>query len=269
MTKDVNRRAYHSPRRVAAAAATRQAILTAAPSEFLRNGYTATTIAGIARAANVAVDTVYASVGRKPALFRQLIETSIAGQDQAVPVGEGESVRQIRSMATASDKIEVYASTIAAIHQRLAPLFLALREAATANPELGELWAQVADRRARNMRELRSRGHRRAARGAHPRRGRRRPVEHERRGILHPARPRPGLDTATVWAMARRGLAQATRHPERPDATGGRDPYRWSPRAGRSTVRAQHETPHNPVARPRERIQRRLPLLPAQHPSER
>jgi AcrR family transcriptional regulator len=154
MTKDVNRRAYHSPRRAAAAATTRQAILTAARSEFLRNGYTATTIAGIARAADVAVDTVYASVGRKPALLRQLIETSIAGQDQAVPVGEGESVRQIRSMATASDKIEVYASTIAAIHQRLAPLFLALREAATANPELGELWAQVADRRARNMREL-------------------------------------------------------------------------------------------------------------------
>jgi AcrR family transcriptional regulator len=154
MTKDVNRRAYHSPRRVAAAAATREAILTAARSEFLRNGYTATTIAGIARAANVAVDTVYNSVGRKPALFRQLIETSIAGQDQAVPVGDGEGVRQIRSMATASDKIEVYASTIAAIHQRLAPLFLALREAATAHPELGELWSQVADRRARNMREL-------------------------------------------------------------------------------------------------------------------
>jgi AcrR family transcriptional regulator len=148
MTSDVNRRAYHSPRRDAAAAATRQAILRAARSEFLRKGYAATTIAGIAQAANVAVDTVYASVGRKPALFRQLIETSIAGQDQAVPVP------QIRSAATASDKIELYASTIAAIHQRLAPLFLALREAATAHPELGELWSQIADRRARSMHEL-------------------------------------------------------------------------------------------------------------------
>jgi AcrR family transcriptional regulator len=61
------------------AATTRQAILTAARSEFLRKGYTATTVAGIARAANVAADTMYASVGRKPALFRHLIETSIAG----------------------------------------------------------------------------------------------------------------------------------------------------------------------------------------------
>jgi AcrR family transcriptional regulator len=154
MTKDVNRRAYHSPRRAAAAAATRQAILTAARAEFLRNGYTATTIAGIARAANVAVDTVYASVGRKPALFRKLIETSLAGQDQTPPTAEGQTVRQIRAAATGSNKIEIYASTIAAIHQRLAPLFLALREAATLHPELGQLWSEVADRRARDIHAL-------------------------------------------------------------------------------------------------------------------
>ncbi|MPZ63861.1 MAG: TetR family transcriptional regulator [Propionibacteriales bacterium] len=154
MAKDVKRRAYHSPRRAAAAAATRQAILAVARSEFLRRGYTATTIAGIARAANVAVDTVYASVGRKPALFRELIETSIAGPDPLVPVAEDEDVRQIRAAATGSDKIEIYASTTAAIHQRLAPLFLALREAATAHPELGQLWSQVADLRARDMHAL-------------------------------------------------------------------------------------------------------------------
>jgi AcrR family transcriptional regulator len=151
MGNEVNRRPYHSPRRTAAAAATRQAILAAARSEFLRNGYTATTIAGIAQAANVAVDTVYASVGRKPALFRHLIETAIAGQDQDVPL-DADYLPQIRSAPTASDKIELYASTIATIQQRLAPLFLALREAATAHPELGELWSQVADRRARAMR---------------------------------------------------------------------------------------------------------------------
>jgi AcrR family transcriptional regulator len=151
MTKDVKRRAYHSPRRAAAAAATRQAILVAARSEFLRNGYTATTIAGIARAANVAVDTVYTSVGRKPALFRTLIEASLAGEDQTLPAPEGENVRQIRAATTGREKIEIYASTIAAIHQRLAPLFLALRQAATVHPELGQLWSQVADRRARDM----------------------------------------------------------------------------------------------------------------------
>jgi AcrR family transcriptional regulator len=156
MAKDVKRRAYHSPRRAAAAAATRRAILTAARSEFLRNGYTATTVAGIARAADVAVDTVYTSVGRKPALFRELIETSLAGQDQALPTAEDGGIGQIRAAATGRDKIEVYASTIAAIHQRLAPLFLALREAATAHPELGELWSQVADGRVREMHALAS-----------------------------------------------------------------------------------------------------------------
>jgi AcrR family transcriptional regulator len=154
MGEEVKRRPYHSPRRFAAAAATRQAILTAARSEFLRKGYTATTIAGIAEAADVAVDTVYASVGRKPALFRELIEAALAGRDQDGPVADGDYLLQIRSASTAGAKIELYASTIAAIHQRLAPLFLALREAATAHPELAELWSQVADRRVQDMRAL-------------------------------------------------------------------------------------------------------------------
>jgi AcrR family transcriptional regulator len=154
MVKEVKRRPYHSPRRIAAAAATRQAILTAARSEFLRKGYTATTIAGIAEAADVAVDTVYASVGRKPALFRELIETALAGRDQDGPVADGDYLLQLRSAPTAGEKIELYASTIAAIHERLAPLFLALREAATAHPELAELWSQVSDLRVRDMRAL-------------------------------------------------------------------------------------------------------------------
>jgi hypothetical protein len=47
-------------------------------------------------------------------------------------------------------------------------------------------------------------------------------VEHERRGILHSARPRSGLVTAAFWAVARPGLAQAAHHPEHSDATGGR-----------------------------------------------
>jgi len=65
------RRVYRSPRRTRQAAETRLAILAAARELFARAGYTATTVAQIAATAAVSVDTVYATVGRKPALLRR------------------------------------------------------------------------------------------------------------------------------------------------------------------------------------------------------
>jgi len=73
------KRRYDASRRRQAAERTRTAILDAALYLFTRQGYTATTMAAIAAQAGVALDTVYASVGRKPDLARLLIETAISG----------------------------------------------------------------------------------------------------------------------------------------------------------------------------------------------
>ncbi|MBV9577670.1 MAG: helix-turn-helix transcriptional regulator [Chloroflexi bacterium] len=63
--------------RQAAAQLTRRAILDAATRLFTERGYARTTMADIAAGAGVALDTVYASVGRKAALFRLLVEAAI------------------------------------------------------------------------------------------------------------------------------------------------------------------------------------------------
>lgn len=68
---------YRSPRREAAAEATREAILREARELFLRQGYGATTVSDIARAAQVATPTVYASTGGKAALFAELLKPAI------------------------------------------------------------------------------------------------------------------------------------------------------------------------------------------------
>jgi AcrR family transcriptional regulator len=68
---------YHSPRRAAAAAATRQAIVSSARELFLDRGYSAATIADIARHARVAVPTVYASVGGKADILRLIVEPTV------------------------------------------------------------------------------------------------------------------------------------------------------------------------------------------------
>lgn len=149
-----HRRAYESPGRRAAAVRTRGAILDAARRLFAERGYTATTVAAIAAAAGVALDTVYAAVGPKPALFRLLIETAISGADHAVPAEERDYVRAIRAEPDPARKLAIFAAATVRIQERMAPLLTVLREAAPAAPELGALWREIGQRRAANMRLL-------------------------------------------------------------------------------------------------------------------
>ena len=147
-----NPRSYDSSGRKAAAAANRHRILAEARRLFIEGGYEATTIAAIAAAAGVASDTVYATVGRKPVLFRLLIESAISGTDEAVPALERDYVRRVRASTVAREKLDLYAHAVTAVQERLAPLFLVLREAAPAHPELAQLWHEIGERRAQNMR---------------------------------------------------------------------------------------------------------------------
>ena len=148
------RRRYDASRRRAAAEETRRAIAVAARTLFLERGYAATTMPAIARAAGVALDTVYATGGPKPVLLRHLIETAISGGDQAVPAEERDYVRAILAEPDARRKLALYAHAVRTIQPRLAPLLRVLREAARSEPALDELWAEIAGRRAANMRRL-------------------------------------------------------------------------------------------------------------------
>ncbi len=147
-----SKRIYDSSGRKQAATLTRQAILDAAHRLFLQKGYAATTMPAIAEAAGVALDTVYATVGKKPALFRLLIETAISGEDIAVPAEERDYVRAIRAERDAAEKLRIYAAALRRIQQRLAPLFRVLDGAAPLDPELASLWRNISQRRSKNMR---------------------------------------------------------------------------------------------------------------------
>jgi AcrR family transcriptional regulator len=148
----VRRRRYDSRSRRSAAQATRRSILKAARRAFLERGYAGATMPAIAEGAGVALDTVYAVVGRKPTLFKLLVETAISGSDRAVPAEERDYVRAVRAEPKAERKLEIYAAAIRAIHLRLAPLFRVLRDAAPLERELDDLWREISQRRAANMR---------------------------------------------------------------------------------------------------------------------
>lgn len=152
MHEPVKPRTYRSSLREEQARRTRQAILAAARLLFSEKGFAATTIAQIAATAGVAVDTVYASVGPKPALMRLLMETAISGSDKAIPAEQREYVREVKAAPTAEQKIRIYASAVVQVNIRLAPLHLVLREAAVQAPELAPIREEITTRRARNMR---------------------------------------------------------------------------------------------------------------------
>ena len=81
-------------------------------------------------------------------LTRLLMETAISGTDQAVPAEERDDAQRVRAARTAREKIRPYAAAVTEVSSRLAPLHLVLRDAAVQAPELGELWAGIAARRA-------------------------------------------------------------------------------------------------------------------------
>jgi AcrR family transcriptional regulator len=147
-------RRYDASRRRQAAARTRQGILAAARACFLREGYAATTMTAVAAEAGVALDTVYATAGPKPKLFRLLLETAISGADEPVTAEERDYVRAIQAEPDAEAKLAIYAAAIRRIHERLAPLFEVLRQAAGADAELAGLWREISGRRAANMRRF-------------------------------------------------------------------------------------------------------------------
>ena len=148
------KRRYDATRRRQAAARTREAILDAARQLFTERGYAATPMTAIADRAGVALDTIYASVGRKPELARLLIETAISGTDQAIPAEQRDYVRAIQAAPDAGTKIAIYAAAVAAIAPRLALVLAIIQQAARDEPELARLWDQIAERRAANMRRF-------------------------------------------------------------------------------------------------------------------
>ena len=146
------KRRYDATGRRQAAARTRAAILDAARQLFAERGYAATPMTAIASQAGVALDTVYAAVGRKPELARLLIETAISGTDQAMPAEQRDYVRAIQDAPDAETKIAIYAGAITAIAPRMALVLGIVQQAAPDEPDLAALWTEIAERRAANMR---------------------------------------------------------------------------------------------------------------------
>jgi AcrR family transcriptional regulator len=82
------RRTYNSEVRARAASQTRAEVLQAAAELFAEQGYARTSVAAIAKRAGVALNTVYTSVGGKPALIEAMVEASLADEEISLALAD-------------------------------------------------------------------------------------------------------------------------------------------------------------------------------------
>jgi AcrR family transcriptional regulator len=112
--------------------ATRIRIIDAATPLFVRNGYLETTMSGIARAAGVAVQTLYLSFGSKVAVFEAALGAA-ADHDGPVPI-----VHPQHAPTDGPTALAAHVRRSAADVEREYPLAAVLR-AAAADPEPAQL----------------------------------------------------------------------------------------------------------------------------------
>jgi AcrR family transcriptional regulator len=147
---DVKRK-YSSAKREAQARETRRSVLDAAHELFVTTGYAATTIQAIAERAGVAGQTVYAAFGNKRELLRQLIESTITGDDDPRPVTERPEAQAVAAEPDARRRAELDAAMSRSITERVAPIVRVASEAAASDPELAAMMDEVKAARRQEM----------------------------------------------------------------------------------------------------------------------
>jgi AcrR family transcriptional regulator len=143
-TRSVRPRAYDATERRRLAEQqrrdTRRRVLAAASRCFLDAGYSATTIADVARAAGVAVQTVYSAVGGKADLLIEVVNQAVAGDERDVMFLEREWMADLRAEHDPRQQVRIFAEEMTSIGARVVPLFLIMRAAAVGDPDVAAAW---------------------------------------------------------------------------------------------------------------------------------
>lgn len=141
------KRQYDSTRRQEQSRQTRLAIVHAAHDLFVSNGYGRTTIADIARAAGVAVETVYAAFKNKATLLRQVWYVHFRGDEEDVPLYDRAEMQEVLAEPDLTTRIGKHAVFVTATNRRMAPLLDALVGAAANEPGAAAMLDEWAERR--------------------------------------------------------------------------------------------------------------------------
>jgi AcrR family transcriptional regulator len=142
-----NKRPYRAPRRAAAAAQTREAILHAAKERFEARGWAGTTIAAIAADAEVSPKTIEALFATKAALLAAVVDYSLRGDASDVPMLAREATHTVQSAPDAVTMLDRHVEYAIPITARSARIAAVIESAAGSDKKVAELWARMTHNR--------------------------------------------------------------------------------------------------------------------------
>lgn len=130
------------------ARATRRRMREAALRLFREQGYAATPMQAIADEAGVAVQTLYFTFGSKRALLSEILDVAIAGDEEPVATLDRPHVQALMDDPDPVAQLRGQAQLSRLTYGRLASALEVVRGAATADPDLAELWETNVKQRA-------------------------------------------------------------------------------------------------------------------------
>lgn len=138
--KRVNKRAQK-------AGQTRQRILQAARDLFVDHGYGATNMQDVAAHAGVAVQTIYFVFGNKRTLLKELVDETIAGDDEPVATMNRPWFRAALAADTADAHLRAHIRGTREILERVASITKMVATATATDAEVAQLWPHGEDPR--------------------------------------------------------------------------------------------------------------------------
>lgn len=145
------KRRYNSSRRKEQALETRRQIVEAARQLFLVRGYTGATMDSIAQEAGVAVETVYATFRNKRAILTRLIDVSLVGDEESVPLLQREGPQAVMRETDQQRQVELFAEDIYQIMSRMTPIFEIMRTASKTDPEIADMYENMLSSRVQGL----------------------------------------------------------------------------------------------------------------------
>ena len=125
----------------------RRAVIDAARNLFLKRGYGATTIDAISAGSDVPPATVYRLFSSKRGILKALLEVSIVGDDDQVPMAERPHVQSLLADPDPKNTVANFVNVAAEVNARTAAIYRILTSAAASDGDAATLLDELTRQR--------------------------------------------------------------------------------------------------------------------------
>ena len=129
-------------------------MVDAAASLFLERGYGATTIDAISERADVPPATVYRLFASKHGILKALLDVSIVGDDEDVPMADRPPVQSLVASTDPHQQLAGFVEVAAQVNARVAPMYRILVSAAGSDRDAAAILDELTRQRHQGQRAI-------------------------------------------------------------------------------------------------------------------